>query len=126
MKKIDKIIKEISNLTIEESVEMISILEKKWNIKNSNFIEGEKNIIDKNKAKENNKFEVIVQEIGNKKLNLIKAIKKITGKNLMQSKELIDKLPAILKKNINKEEAEKISKIINESGAKSIIKKLNL
>merc|ERR1711935_301312 len=94
MNKIKKLSEEISKLNIEESIILVNNLENRWKINNNKnyFIKKEENI--KTVTNKPLKYTIILNSIGNKKLNIIKEIKKITGKNLMESKKMIDKLPA--------------------------------
>merc|ERR1711998_107473 len=123
MQKIEKLVEEMSNLTIIESLELVKVLEKKWNI-NENQLSIK--LDDKvTKKKENNiekKYKIILVEIGGKKLSVIKEIKNITGKSLMGAKKMIDSIPSTIKDNLNLEESEIIKKKLEKLGAKINIK----
>jgi large subunit ribosomal protein L7/L12 len=126
MNKIAKLIEEISKLTIEEASILINNLENKWNIdsrNNNNFIA--KELDNRSEINKDIKYQIVLNEIGPKKLNIIKEIKKITGKNLMESKKIIDKIPAIIKTNLNKKDAEEIFNQFKAAGAKIELKKIN-
>lgn len=122
MKKIENIIEEISQLTILESLEMVKKLEKKWGI-NSSQIVNKINACDKENTKEEKKtYKVMLTDIGPKKLGIIKEIKKITSKSLMESKKIIDKIPCIIQENLDAKKSEEIKKRLESLGARIILK----
>ncbi|MBQ8995650.1 MAG: 50S ribosomal protein L7/L12, partial [Oscillospiraceae bacterium] len=68
-------------------------------------------------AEEKSEYEVILKEIGETKMNVIKAVKEILGLGLKESKELVDAAPKTVKTGISKEEADEIEKKLKEAGA---------
>lgn len=120
MSKINEIGDKLSNLTITEVVELIEILKDKWNIKNlenqsSNI--SENNIEKKIEKKIKTEFDIRLIDIGDKKIQIIKIVKEITGLGLKESKSLVDSYPSTIKSKINKEESEIIKKKFEENGA---------
>ena len=68
-------------------------------------------------AEEKSEYEVVLKEIGETKMNVIKAVKDILGLGLKESKELVDAAPKTVKAGISKEEADEIEKKLKEAGA---------
>lgn len=68
-------------------------------------------------AEEKTEFDVILKEIGQKKIAVIKAVRAATGLGLAQSKEIVDKAPSTIKEKLSKEDAENLKKSLEEAGA---------
>jgi len=68
-------------------------------------------------AEEKTEFDVVLKEIGQKKIAVIKVVRAATGLGLAQSKELVDKAPSVIKEKLNKDEAESLKKSLEEAGA---------
>ncbi|WGH27386.1 MAG: 50S ribosomal protein L7/L12 [Candidatus Bostrichicola ureolyticus] len=130
MKDLKQLAEQLVNLTVKEVNELSMVLEKEYNIKPSNTVtttlsESESNKVQK---EEKNIFDVILKSVGNTKLAVMKLVKDITGKSLTEAKELVDSATndpskdTIIKKGINKEEAEKIKKQFEEKGAEVELK----
>ena len=73
-------------------------------------------------AEEQTEFNVILAEAGDKKVNVIKAVRGATGLGLKEAKELVDGAPATIKEAVSKEEAEELKKALEEAGAKVELK----
>jgi large subunit ribosomal protein L7/L12 len=73
-------------------------------------------------AEEQTEFTVILAKAGDKKINVIKEIRTITGLGLKEAKDLVEGAPKVVKEGVSKEEAEKIRKILEEQGATVEIK----
>ena len=71
---------------------------------------------------EQTEFDVVLTGFGDKKLNVVKVVKNITGSSLMESKKLVESAPATLKEAVSKEEAETLKKQLEEAGAEVEIK----
>jgi large subunit ribosomal protein L7/L12 len=67
-------------------------------------------------------FTVVLSEIGEKKINVIKAVREVTSLGLKEAKDLVEGAPQTIKEGISKEEAEKIKKIFEDAGAKVAVK----
>src|SRR4029079_6553864 len=67
-------------------------------------------------------FTVVLQEIGEKKINVIKAVREVTSLGLKEAKDLVEGAPQHVKEGVSQEEAEKIKKVFEEAGAKVTIK----
>ena len=73
-------------------------------------------------AEEPTEFKVTLTEVGDKKIQVIKAVREITGAGLKEAKDLVDGAPKVLKESIGKDEAAEIAKKLEEAGAKAEIK----
>lgn len=122
MTEVEKIADQLVNLTVKDVNNLTEILKEKYGITpnilshsiNNNSPSENENI----KNEEKSIFDVILKSSGNTKLKVIKAIKEIFGKTLTESKELVDSAPkSVLKQGVNKEEAEKLKKQLEEHGA---------
>ena len=73
-------------------------------------------------AEEKAEFTVVLSEIGEKKINVIKAVREVTSLGLKEAKDLVEGAPQAVKEGVSKEEAEKIKKVFEDAGAKVTIK----
>ena len=73
-------------------------------------------------AEAQTEFTVSLTEVGEKKINVIKAVREVTSLGLKEAKDLVEGAPQTVKENVSKEEAEKIKKVFEEAGAKVTIK----
>jgi len=73
-------------------------------------------------AEAQTEFTVVLSEVGDKKINVIKAVREVTSLGLKEAKDLVEGAPQTVKENVSKEEAEKIKKVFEEAGAKVTIK----
>jgi large subunit ribosomal protein L7/L12 len=73
-------------------------------------------------VEEKTEFDVILKEIGDKKINVIKAVREVTSLGLKEAKDLVESAPATIKEGISKDEAEAIKKKFEEAGAKVELK----
>ena len=73
-------------------------------------------------AEEQTAFDVVLNSIGDKKINVIKAVREVTSLGLKEAKELVESAPAKIKEGVNKEEAEEVKKKFEEAGAQVEIK----
>jgi large subunit ribosomal protein L7/L12 len=73
-------------------------------------------------AEEKTEFTVVLQEVGDKKINVIKAVREVTSLGLKEAKDLVEGAPQTVKEGVSKDEAEKIKKVFEEAGAKVAIK----
>jgi len=67
-------------------------------------------------------FTVVLSEVGEKKINVIKAVREVTSLGLKEAKDLVEGAPQTVKENVSKEEADKIKKVFEDAGAKVTIK----
>ena len=73
-------------------------------------------------VEEKTEFTVVLQEVGDKKINVIKAVREVTSLGLKEAKDLVEGAPQTVKEGVSKEEAAKIQKVFEEAGAKVTIK----
>jgi len=73
-------------------------------------------------AEEKTEFAVVLSEVGDKKINVIKAVREVTSLGLKQAKDLVEGAPQTVKEGVSKEEADKIKKVFEDAGAKVTIK----
>ena len=124
--KINEIIEIISKMNILEIVELTKAIEKKFDISNIKFEENSvNNTINENKnneKKEKTEYSVTIIDYGNNKLNVIKTIRTILNLGLKEAKDFVENLPAVVKENISKDDAENIKNRLEETGAKIELK----
>ncbi len=73
-------------------------------------------------VEEQTEFTVVLQEAGDKKINVIKAVREVTSLGLKEAKDLVEGAPQTVKEGVSKEEAEKIKKAFEDAGAKVVVK----
>jgi len=73
-------------------------------------------------AEEKTEFTVVLQEVGDKKINVIKAVREVTSLGLKEAKDLVEGAPQTVKEGVSKDEAAKIQKVFEEAGAKVTVK----
>ncbi|HDH31229.1 MAG TPA: 50S ribosomal protein L7/L12 [Candidatus Wolfebacteria bacterium] len=114
--KFKDIIEQIEKLTVVELAELIKTLEEKFGVSASMpaaaAVEGGDAGVEEKSA-----FSVILKAVGDQKINVIKAVKEITGLGLKESKDIVDGAPKPIKEGVKKEEAEELKKKLEEVGA---------
>ncbi|AXN02711.1 50S ribosomal protein L7/L12 [Candidatus Karelsulcia muelleri] len=124
--KIKKIAKELVSLTVLQINELSKILHEKYGIDDISLTTNTQNpqtsAHQKTKEKVQTKFDLILKTPGQSKLAVIKLIRSLTGHGLKDSKELVDKVPSIIKSNLNKAEAELLIKEFYKIGALAELK----
>src|SRR5207245_1585904 len=73
-------------------------------------------------VEEQTEFTVVLQEVGEKKINVIKAVREVTSLGLKEAKDLVEGAPQTVKEGVSKDEAEKIKKVFADAGAKVVVK----
>lgn len=122
MADLAKLVDELSNLTVLEAAELSKMLEDKWGVTAAAPVAmaampaaggaGEAAA-----AEEKDSFDVILAAAGDKKINVIKEVRAITGLGLKEAKDLVEGAPKPVKEGVQKDEAEKIKKQLEEAGA---------
>ena len=118
--KTEDIIEAISKMSIMEVVELVKSIEKKFGVSASPQVVYQNDGNDnkkQEKQEEKTHFNVILNKIGSNKISAIKAVRTVTSLGLKEAKNTVESLPAIIKENADKEEAESIKKKLEESGA---------
>ena len=121
MADLDKIVEELSTLTVLEAAELSKMLEEKWGVSAAAPVAvaaaGGGAGADVPAAEEKDEFDVILASAGDKKINVIKEVRGITGLGLKEAKDLVESAPKAVKEGASKDEAEEIKKKLEEAGA---------
>ena len=117
MADITKLVDSLSALTILEAAELAKALEEKWGVSAAAAVAAPAAAVAAGPAaEEQTEFDVILTGDGGKKINVIKEVRAITQLGLGEAKALVEGAPKPIKEGVNKEEAEKIKKQIEEAG----------
>ena len=125
MANIEKIVEELSGLTVMEAAELSKALEEKWGVSAAAAVAVAAPAAtgaDADAGAEQTEFDVILSAIGEKKINVIKEVRSITGLGLKEAKDLVEAAPKPVKESISKDESEEIKKKLEEAGASVEIK----
>jgi large subunit ribosomal protein L7/L12 len=121
MADLAKLVDELSNLTVLEAAELSKMLEDKWGVSAAAPVAmaavAAGGGADAAVVEEKTSFDVILAAAGEKKINVIKEVRAITGLGLKEAKDLVEGAPKPVKEGVNKDEAEKIKKQLEEAGA---------
>ena len=121
MADLSKLVDALSELTVLEAAELSKMLEEKWGVSAAAAVAvaapagGGAGAAPA--AEEKTEFDVILTGDGGKKINVIKEVRAITGLGLTEAKTLVESAPKAVKEGVNKDEAEKIKKQLEEAGA---------
>ena len=125
MADLDKIVKDLSSLSVTEAAELSKLLEEKWGVSAAAPVavaaapsEGGSD----SAAEEQTEFEVVLSEAGGNKISVIKEVRTITGLGLKEAKDLVEGAPKPLKQGVAKAEAEEMKKSLEAAGAKAELK----
>jgi large subunit ribosomal protein L7/L12 len=124
MADLNKIVDDLSSLTVLEAAELSKLLEEKWGVSAAAPVAaaaapaagGEA------PAEEKSEFDVVLSESGSNKIAVIKEVRTITGLGLKEAKDLVEGAPKPLKQGVKKEEAEAMKKSLEAAGAKVELK----
>ncbi len=121
MADLEKIVEELSSLTVLEAAELAKMLEDKWGVSAAApvavaAVAGAAAGGDAGAAEEKTEFDVVLVNHGDKKINVIKEVRGITGLGLKEAKELVEK-GGVIKEAVSKDEAEEIKKKLEDAGA---------
>jgi large subunit ribosomal protein L7/L12 len=122
---IDEIVDAISGMTVLEVAELVKKLEEKFGVSAAAMVAAAPaagGAAAAPAAEEKTEFDVILQEAGANKLNVIKVVRELTGLGLKEAKDLVDGAPKPIKQGVSKEESENIKKKLEEAGAKVEVK----
>ena len=127
MANIEKIVDELSNLTVMEAAELSKALEEKWGVSAAAAVAvaapgAAASDAGGDAAAEKSEFDVILTAVGDKKINVIKEVRTITGHGLKEAKDLVEAAPKPVKEGASKDEAEEIKKKLEEAGASVEVK----
>jgi large subunit ribosomal protein L7/L12 len=126
MADLGKLVEELSGLTVLEVAELKTMLEEKWGVTASapmmGAMPGMTAAVVEEEVEEQLEFDVILKDFGVKKINVIKAVRKLTALGLKEAKDLVEGAPATIQEAISKEAAEESKKLLEEAGATVEIK----
>ena len=121
MADIQKLVEELSKLTVLEAVELSKALEETWGVSAAAAVAVAAGPVAA-AAEEKTEFNVVLAEVGANKLAVIKAVKDITGLGLGEAKALVESAPKAVKEAVAKDEAEKMKATLEAAGAKVELK----
>ena len=119
-KDLEKIFTQLDALPIGKAVTLVKAMEERWGVSAAAPVAvaaapgaggGEE------AAEEKTSFDVVLEAIGEKKINVIKAVRAITGLGLKEAKDLVESAPKAIKEGVSKDEAEEVQKQLEEAGA---------
>ena len=121
MADLEKIVEDLSALTVMEAAELSTMLEEKWGVSAAAPVAmasmpgagGDAG----GAAEEKSEFDVILESAGDKKINVIKEVRGITGLGLKEAKDLVEGAPKPVKEGVSKDEAEELKSKLEEAGA---------
>ena len=123
MSKIEKLVDDLSALTVLEAADLAKLLEEKWGVSAAAPVPAAAAAAPAAAAAaEKTEFTVILTDAGDKKINVIKEVRAITGLGLKEAKDLVEAAPKEVKADVNKDEAAKIKKQLEDAGAKVELK----
>jgi len=119
MADLQKIVDQLSNLTVLEAADLAKLLEEKWGVSAAAPVAmmaagggGEAAVVE-----EKTEFDVILTAAGAQKINVIKEVRAVTSLGLKEAKDLVEGAPKAVKEGVSKDEAEKIKKQLEAAGA---------
>src|SRR5207237_932750 len=124
MADLAKIEEQLSSLTLMQAAELVKMLEEKWGVSAAApvAVAAAHAAHAAEAAAEKTEFEVVLAAVGDKKVEVIKVVKDITGLGLIEAKKLVDEAPKPIKSNVKKAEAEEIKGKLEAAGAKVELK----
>jgi large subunit ribosomal protein L7/L12 len=126
MADLTKIVDDLSNLTVLEAAELSKLLEEKWGVSAAAPVAvaaaAPGGAAAAPAAEEKTEFDVVLASAGDKKINVIKEVRAITGLGLKEAKDLVEGAPKTVKEGVAKAEAEDIKKKLEDAGAKVELK----
>jgi len=122
MADLNKLVDELSSLTVMEAAELSKLLEEKWGVSAAAPVAvaaagGGAGAAPAEAAAEKTEFTVVLATAGEKKINVIKEVRAITNLGLKEAKDLVEGAPKPVKEGVNKDEAAKIKKQLEDAGA---------
>ena len=124
MSKIEKLVEDLSGLTVLEAADLAKLLEEKWGVSAAAPVAAAAApaAAGAAPAAEKTEFTVVLTDAGDKKINVIKEVRAITGLGLKEAKDLVEAAPKEVKADVSKDEAAKIKKQLEDAGAKVELK----
>ena len=122
MTDLNKIIEDLSKLTVVEAAELSKQLEEKWGVTAATAVAVAPVAGGAAAAEEKSEFDIMLTSAGDKKINVIKEIRTFTTLGLKEAKDLVEGAPKEVKSGVNKKEAEEIKKKLEAAGAEVELK----
>jgi large subunit ribosomal protein L7/L12 len=127
MANLEKIVEELSALTVLEAAELAKMLEEKWGVSAAAAVAvaaapAAGGGAAAAAAEEQTEFTVVLAAVGDKKIEVIKEVRGITGLGLKEAKDLVEGAPKAVKEGVSKDEANKIKETLEKAGAKVELK----
>lgn len=123
MADLNKIVDELSTLTVMEAAELSKLLEEKWGVSAAAPVAVAAAAVPvAEAAEEKDSFDVVLAAAGDQKINVIKEVRAITGLGLKEAKDMVEGAPKTLKEGVKKEEAEEMKTKLEAAGAKVELK----
>ena len=122
MANLNKIIDDLSSLTVVEAAELSKQLEEKWGVTTAAVAAAPAAGAVATPAEEKDEFTVVLVAFGDKKINVIKEVRAVTSLGLKEAKDLVEEAPKEIKSGVNKKEAEEIKQKLEAAGAKVELK----
>ena len=125
MADLNKIVKDLSSLSVIEAAELSKLLEEKWGVSAATPVAvtaAPSDNVEESAAEEKTDFDVILTEVGSNKIAVIKETRTITGLGLKEAKDLVEGAPKPLKQGVAKADAEDMKKSLEAAGAKVELK----
>jgi len=122
MADLQKIVEDLSGLTVLEAADLAKMLEEKWGVSAAAAVAVAAGPAAAAPVEEKTEFTVMLTAIGEKKIEVIKEVRALTGLGLKEAKDLVEGAPKAVKEGVNKEEAEKIKATLEKVGAKVELK----
>jgi large subunit ribosomal protein L7/L12 len=125
MAQIEQMIEEVKGMTVLELNQLVKALEDEFGVSAAAMAApaaAAGPAVAAEAAEEKTEFDVLLNSIGDKKINVIKAVREVTSLGLKEAKELVESAPCAVKEGVNKDEAEEIKKKFEAAGAQVEIK----
>ena len=122
MADLSKIVDELSSLTVLEAAELAKLLEEKWGVSAAAAVAVAGPAAAAAPVEEQTEFTVVLAGAGDKKIEVIKEVRAVTGLGLKEAKDLVEGAPKTVKDGVNKDEAAKIKAQLEKAGAKVELK----
>ena len=122
MADLNKIIEDLSSLTVVEAAELSKQLEEKWGVTAAAAVAPAPAAGATAQTEEKTEFTIFLSAAGDKKINVIKEVRSITGLGLKEAKDLVEAAPKEVKKDVSKKDAEEAKKKLEAAGAKVELK----
>ena len=122
MTDLNKIVEDLSKLTVVEAAELSKQLEEKWGVTAATAVAAAPVAGSAAPTEEQSEFTIVLSSAGDKKINVIKEIRTVTTLGLKEAKDLVEAAPKEVKSGVNKKEAEEIKAKLEAAGAKVELK----